>query len=145
MNKFPKIDNSTSDLGKVLTAELQAAGINVMTEHGLNGLFDNGVGELKTEVLGELHGWVFRRNQIRWIGEGPGINADSASDLYTKYGKSLHAYGDPSPRNPAEVAEGLACGQYHINSPDALNALAGAIRGIVARWRLAHGTNQSQE
>ena len=55
------------DIDDALAAELQAAGIEVHRFRFLK----NGKSEVDTEVVGDLHGWSFRRAWYYWRAEGP--------------------------------------------------------------------------
>jgi hypothetical protein len=121
-----------TDADAEVAAELEAAGITVAR---LPESMRNSMGEVKTIVTGELHGWAFERKWYYWNAEGPGIPCEVAEQLYKEHGNVVRLNGDAGSPSPRRTLLGLAAGRYHIDSQDGLNALAHAIRTIVARTR----------
>lgn len=125
--RFPNKAGSHADTDDVLTAELEAAGITV---HRMD-VFRNRNGEVKTSVLGELHGWGFERSWHYWICDGPGIECAIAEKLHESHGKSVRVDGHCGCPSPRAWFGGLACGRYHVDDSEGLKALADVIKGIV--------------
>ncbi len=108
--------------------ELREAGITVAT---LPEYFRGRNSEVPTTVLGDLHGWNFERAWYYWIAKGPGIPLVDATELHKYYGKDARVNGDCTRPSPLERFKGLACGSYHVDTQEGLNALAATIRRIV--------------
>jgi hypothetical protein len=125
---FPNKAGTHTDTDDVLAAELEAAGITVRRMEVLR----NRNGEVKTSVIGELHGWGFERSWYYWICEGPGIECAIAEKLHASHGKSVRVDGHCGCPSPREWFGGLACGRYHVDDAEGLKALADVIKGIVA-------------
>jgi hypothetical protein len=111
----------------ILVSELEMAGINAQKHEFMRKL----PGEVKTAVRGSLFGWCFTRVWCYWICEGPGINVDTAERLHKSHGEVVRVDGHCGSPNPRDQHHGLACGKYHVDSPDGLKALADAIKGLV--------------
>jgi hypothetical protein len=66
---------------KELSAELTAAGIEV---HDFGPTMkDHCKAEVKTSIVGGLHGWHFKRARRYWIAEGPGLPPAYATPFFT--------------------------------------------------------------
>ena len=138
MNGFPNKAGTHADTDAILRAELKAAGIPTIYEHdGLDEsryaqVFRDMSGEVKTSVIGLLHGWKFTRAWYYWVGEGPGIEFAAAQKLYESHGKTARVLGHAGGISPLAAYKGLACGLYHVDDADGLKALADTIRDLVA-------------
>jgi hypothetical protein len=117
------------DVDSELIDELTLAGISVNVYEFLR----KSSGEVKTAVIGGLHGWSFRRAWSYWIATGPGIPIDDAMVLHEKHGKVVRADGHCGSPSPFEMFYGLGCGSYHVDSLIGLKALADTIKQVVAR------------
>lgn len=136
---FPNKAGDHADTDDILRAELKAAGIPTLQEDAGNppdylaDMLRRNSGEVKTSVIGVLHGWEFKRAWYYWMCEGPGIEIAAAELLQEQYGSVARAYGDCACRGPRFWCNGLACGSYHVDSPEGLKALADTIRDLVAK------------
>ena len=128
---FPNKAGNNPDNDEVLRKELEEAGITIekMTD------FIQEKYEVKTSIYGTLGGWIFFRAWYYWVAEGPGIPYDEAMELQRKLGKVLRASGDCGCRGPGFWFGGLACGNYHVDTQDGLNALSGVIRRLTDNYR----------
>jgi len=147
---MPVIENNA-----ILDAELQAAGIIPIYEQVSreltsvkNGQRDKftleswakstlanfvieGSGEVKTHIIGFLHGWEFKRNWYYWVAKGPGIPPEYASQLHQLHGAYVRVDGHASGPDPIEYCKGFAVGSYHIDKPVGLHAFATMLNQIV--------------
>lgn len=114
------------DVDDACAAELEAAGIAVERVECLRSK-----GEVKSAVIGSLHGWGFRRAWRYWNAEGPGIEVSAAEALHATHGRVVRVEGHCACPSPREWNRGLATGSYHIDSPAGLKALADTIRQLV--------------
>lgn len=128
--RFKNKAGEHTDTDDVLTAELTAAGITVMSHK----IFLVSSGEVKSSVIGELFGWTFKRAWTYWIATGPGIDLVSAERLHLAHGRTVRVDGHCGCPSPGEWFKGLACGSYHVDDQEGLNALADTIRGLVAAY-----------
>ena len=116
------------DCDEEVERELQLAGIEstrlpeVMRKHA---------GEVKTIVLGQLHGWGFTRLWRYWVCRGPGIPLDAATRLHQQFGSLVRVDGHCGCPSPLERFQGLGTGHYHVDTQEGLVALAGTIRQVV--------------
>lgn len=137
MNQFPNKAGDHTDTDDILTAELKAAGILVLSEtespisEGIKNILREQSGEVKTSVRGSLHGWTFERAWYYWIAKGPGIELSEAQALQAKHSKVVRVAGHCGSPSPLEWFKGLAVGSYHVDSPEGLKALADTIKKIV--------------
>lgn len=137
MSNFPNKAGDHADTDSILTAELHAAGIATVQE--TEGVFDahltellrEASGEVKTSVIGVLHGWQFSRAWYYWVCSGPGIEVEAAERLHAAHGSTVRVAGHCGCPSPREWFKGLACGSYHVDSPEGLKALADTIRALV--------------
>lgn len=136
---FPNKAGDHADTDGILKAELKAAGIQTLqeaegkpTEYFAEFLRRNS-GEVKTSVVGVLHGWEFKRGWYYWMAKGPGIDVESAELLHAAYGNDVRVAGHCGCPSPREWFKGLACGSYHVDTPDGLRALANTIKMLVDR------------
>ena len=90
-------------------------------------------GEVKTGVIGTLHGWEFKRGWYYWMANGPGIDNVTAEKLHAAHGREVRVAGYAGGISPTEWYRGLGCGSYHVDSPEGLKALADTIKEVVAR------------
>lgn len=136
---FPNKAGDHADTDEVLRAELRAAGIQTLQEaegqppEFLADMLRRGSGEVKTSVVGVLHGWEFKRAWYYWMARGPGIEVDAAERLHAMHGKTVRVAGHCGCPSPREWFKGLACGSYHVDDAEGLRALADCIRALVAR------------
>ncbi len=136
---FPNKAGDHTDTDDILRAELKAAGIPTVQEDVgkpqdyLADTFRKASGEVKTSVIGTLHGWEFKRAWYYWMCSGPGIEIAAAERLQEQHGNDVRASGDCARRGPRFWFKGLACGSYHVDSPEGLKALADTIKAIVAK------------
>ena len=117
-----------NDADAEIEAELVAAG--VMVER-LPEVLRERMGEVKTIIMGWLHGWRFERSWRYWIAKGPGIPPVYAEDLHRSHGKEVRVDGNCTCPSPREWMNGFAVGLYHVDSQEGLNALAKTIRRVV--------------
>jgi hypothetical protein len=115
-----------ADVDDALEAELRASGIEV---NRVPELFRKS--EVRTIIMGSLHGWTFKRAWRYWVCEGPGIDVVTAERLHATHGEEVRVDGHPQCPSPREWLKGLACGLYHVDTQIGLNALADTIRGRV--------------
>jgi hypothetical protein len=118
----------------VLSAELEKAGIKVEKYDFLR----RRDREVKTAVMGSLHGWTFDRNWYYWVAKGPGIELAAAEKLHASHGRSVRVDGHCGCPSPGEWLKGFACGHYHVDDQEGLNALADTIREIATRYSHDH-------
>jgi len=114
-----------SDKDEEIAAELEIAKIKVSRCELLRDQ-----GEVKTSVVGDLHGWSFRRAWYYWIAKGPGIPPEYADRLHEKYGQEVRVDGHCGCPSPKEWFKGFAVGHYHIDTQLGLCALADTIRQV---------------
>jgi len=132
MPSFPNMAGR-QDIDDALSAELEAAGIVVHRSP----IAKNGRSEVDTEVMGTLHGWLFKRAWRYWVADGPGIEVAAAERLHATHGREVRVAGHCGCPSPTEWFKGLAVGDYHVDTPDGLKALADTIRELVGRAALA--------
>lgn len=125
---FPNKAGEHKDTDVILTAELSDAGININSLEALR----HGNSEVKTAILGDLHGWTFKRAWYYWVCDGPGIEVNAAEDLHAKHGSTVRVAGHCGCPSPREWFKGLACGSYHVDDAKGLKALADTIRSLVS-------------
>lgn len=128
---FPNKSGDHADTDQVLTAELEAAGIEVYSSE----LLRRNSGEVKTSIRGILHGWIFQRSWYYWVAEGPGIDTETAEALHAAHGNTVRVDGHGLSPAPGEVYQGLACGHYHVDDATGLKALADTIKGLVHKYQ----------
>ena len=134
---FPNKAGDHADTDDILRAELAAAGIQTLQEADgkppeyMADFLRRNSGEVKTSVIGVLHGWEFKRAWYYWMCKGPGIELAAADRLQASHGKTVRASGDCACRGPRFWFKGLACGSYHVDDAEGLKALADAIKGII--------------
>jgi len=90
-------------------------------------------GEVKTQVFGSLHGWLFKRAWRYWVCEGPGLDLEHANWLYDVAPTDARVAGDCSCPAPAAAYEGLGVGVYHCDNPFGLRMLVAAIEAQVMK------------
>lgn len=145
MAVFPNRAGDRPDNDDILSAELRAAGIPTQEDIGgpysehMKTTLRNMSGEVKTAVRGDLHGWTFTRNWYYWVAQGPGIDVDTAEALHATHGRVVRVDGHCGCPRPSEHFKGLACGNYHVDTPEGLKALADTIKGLVARAQARYG------
>jgi hypothetical protein len=112
-----------------LSAELAMAGIPFVIHDFLREMS----GEVKSGVIGTLHGWTFTRAWTYWVCSGPGIEVEAAERLHSKHGKTVRVDGHCGCPSPRERFKGLACGSYHVDDAEGLKALADTIKELVEK------------
>ena len=139
MSRFPNKAGDHADTDEILRAELKAAGIPTLQEDAdkppefFAELLREQSGEVKTSVMGVLHGWTFKRAWYYWTAEGPGIEVTAAEALHATHGQQVRVAGHCGCPSPTEWFKGLAVGDYHVDTPDGLKALADTIKALVSR------------
>lgn len=132
MSRFFQNHAGNSDavgLDAALRAELEYAGIVVeMLPESLRAHY--GV-EIKSTVLGTLHGWSFKRAWRYWVCSEPGIPHQAATDLHCRFGNEVRVSGHCGCPSPMEHYSGLGVGRYHVDTWDGLKALAETISTVV--------------
>lgn len=139
-NNFPNKAGDHADTDRILQAELNKAGIQTLgqlqdqplSDH-LKAMFRKGSGEVKTSITGHLHGWSFKRAWYYWTATGPGIEVDAAERLHATHGQVVRVDGHGGCPSPRQHFKGLACGSYHVDTPEGLKALADCIKALVAK------------
>lgn len=126
MNGFPNMAGKP-DIDDALAAELEAAGIHA----GRYPFLKNEKHEVDTSVRGDLHGWRFERAWYYWRCSGPGIEVAAAERLHAEHGKDVRVAGHCGCPSPTEWYDGLAVGDYHVDTPAGLKALADTIKSLV--------------
>lgn len=115
----------------VLSAELTAAGIPI--ERFPECMRESSGHEPRSVIHGNLFGWFFTRAWYYWIAKGPGIPLDDAMELHEAHGTSVRVDGHCGCSSPLDHFDGFACGSYHVDNQEGLNALAETIRRVKAR------------
>lgn len=139
MSRFPNKAGDHADTDDILRAELKAAGIPTLQEDAgqspeyMADTLRRMSGEVKTSVIGVLHGWEFKRAWYYWRASGPGIELAAADKLHAEHGKSVRVDGHCGCPSPREWFKGLAVGHYHVDDAAGLKALADCIKGLVSR------------
>lgn len=139
VGRFPNQAGDHAETDDILRAELRAAGIPTLQEDAgetpdfMAEFFRRHSGEVKTSVIGVLHGWQFKRAWYYWVAEGPGIEVAAAEALHATHGQVVRVAGHCGCPSPTEWYKGLAVGDYHVDSPAGLKALADTIKALVAR------------
>lgn len=116
-----------NDVDNELAEELTLAGITV---EKLPELMRDKMGEVKSIVIGTLHGWDFKRFWYYWVCNGPGIEVETAEKLHEQHGSVVRTAGMAGGVSPREWFGGFACGHYHVDTQEGLNALAATIRSV---------------
>lgn len=129
MTGFPNKAGDHADTDDILKKELTDAGIKVE----FLDLLRKSSGEVKTGVVGTLHGWMFTRAWYYWECSGPGIPVEAAEKLHKDFGKVVRVDGHCGCPSPREWFKGLGCGSYHVDSQEGLKALADTIKEIVEK------------
>jgi len=111
-----------------LRAELEEAGITV---HSFNFL-KNGKREVDSRIMGEVHGWSFKRAWYYWVAEGPGLPPRYANTLHETHGKAVRVEGHCGCPSPLEYRKGFAVGMYHVDTQEGLKALADMLKRCAA-------------
>ena len=135
---FPNMVRDDIDVDTVLRNELNAAGIVALDQNDgwtpwMSEQMRRASKEVKSAVRGQLHGWHFERASIYWVASGPGIEVEAAEVLHAIHGQSVRVGGDANCPCPREYFKGLACGLYHVDTPEGLKALAETINALVAK------------
>src|ERR1043165_7331072 len=119
---FPNKAGDHENTDEILIAELRAAGISVIGDDepisdNFKRMLRDSSGEVKTWVIGFLHGWELKRAWYYWRCKGPGIEVAAADRLHEKHGRDVCVDGHCGCPSPREWFKGLACGHYHVDSP----------------------------
>jgi hypothetical protein len=117
------------DADGAIAKELEEAGIHV---EKLPEFTREKHPEMRTVVMGSLHGWSFRRAWTYWIADGPGIPPSYANTLHDEHGKEVRVAGHCGCPSPLDWYKGFAVPLYHVDSQAGLNALADTIKKVVA-------------
>ncbi len=134
--RFPNKAGDHEDTDAILTAELNAAGIQTMQQAEGKGpefmaeMMRRNSGEVKTSIMGVLNGWKFERAWYYWMASGPGIELEAADRLHEAHGKTVRVAGHGGCPSPREWFKGLAVGHYHVDDSDGLKALADTIKAL---------------
>ena len=139
--KFPNKAGDHVDIDNILEAELYRAGINAEKHNWLR----TGSGEVKTSVIGTLHGWSFTRAWYYWVCEGPGIEGDIAEKLFNSHGKTVRTGGYYAYSNPRDYYKGSACGLYHVDDDEGLKALTDTIKFIYNKSKILESLRESEK
>jgi hypothetical protein len=137
VSNFPNRAGDHPETDGILIEELHAAGIQTMQEsvgqppEYMNSAFRTTSGEVKTSVMGVIGNWTFKRNWYYWVAEGPGIDIDTAMNLWKTIGKEVRANGDCGCRSPHMWNKGMSCGFYHVDTPEGLHQLASTIKRLM--------------
>ena len=126
---FPNLAGDYPETDDILTKELEGAGIKVEKFE----VFRNKRDEVVTSVKGSLYGWTFERAWYYWRANGPGIEVEAAEKLHATHGRVVRVAGHCGCPTPKEWYKGLACGNYHVDTQEGLNALANTIKGLVEK------------
>jgi hypothetical protein len=118
-----------NDKDNELSLELTEAGIKV---EKLPEICRQSSGEVKTIIIGSLHGWTFTRSWRYWVASGPGIPPVYATPFHKEYGKVVRVAGHCGCPSPIEWYKGMAVPDYHIDTQVGLNAFARMLEKIVA-------------
>jgi hypothetical protein len=111
----------------LLTKELQEAGIPAV--ESLEFLRGKIGCEINTIVMGEIGSWSFERYWRYWVVKGPGIPLEEATKLHQDHGQYCRVNGNC--RCPAPSSNhGFPIGNYHVDTAEALKALANTIKSI---------------
>lgn len=125
----PEIQKKLDHIDETCRLELKAAGIEAVSLECLR----TTAGEVPTKYLGEIPvGWGFRRAWYYWVAKGPGMPPKYASELHAKEGKACRVEGDCGAPDPIEYRQGFGIGTYHVDTPEALAALADTIKRVAA-------------
>ena len=125
---FPNMAGKICDIE--LQAELTKAGIHTKK---LPECLRETVGEVKSIIIGTLHGWSFERSWRYWVAKGPGIPPDDAETLHAGFGQEVRVDGHCGCPSPKEWFKGFAVGLYHVDTHEGLAALANTIKTIFDR------------
>jgi len=117
-----------AEVTAIAEAELKAAGIDV---HIIR-FFPGSRGEVPSNAHGTLAMWGFERAWYYWIAKGPGIPVELAEQLHATHGKVVRVAGHCGCPSPREWYKGFGVGDYHVDSPEGLRALADVLRSIFA-------------
>lgn len=136
---FPNKTGDHEDTDSILTQELTLAGIPTIqatdnTSDAINRMLRRLSGEVKTCVIGVLHGWEFKRAWYYWVAKGPGLEYEVAKKLHEEYGDQVRVDGMAGGQDPYDANKGLAIDLYHVDSLEGLTALADAIKSVIAKY-----------
>ena len=113
-----------AEVTAIAEAELKAAGIDVT----IAGIFSRG--EVPSQAYGSLSGWGFERAWYYWTANGPGLPVEVAERLHATHGTQVRVDGHCGCPSPREQHHGFGIGNYHIDTPEGLKALADALRSV---------------
>lgn len=117
---------TVAEVTALCEAELTAAGIKV----NVIPAFPGARGEVPANVVGSLSMWLFERRWYYWSAHGPGLPVDVAEKLHATHGTQARVAGHCGCPSPREWYKGFGIGDYHIDTPEGLKALADALRSI---------------
>ena len=128
---FPNLARGQTDAVEVIAevtaiceAELKAAGINAAK------LPFTVKGEVPARVMGDLSMWGFERAWYYWRASGPGLPVEVAERLHATHGTVVRVAGHCGCPSPREWYKGFGVGDYHVDTPEGLKALADALRSV---------------
>lgn len=133
MAQFQNLTGTLEENNAALKAELQAAQIQSIDSIVSLTSIQSG---LQASVTGLLGPWAFRREGTHWIAEGPGMPMDVANILHTTMGHEIRVGGATGGADPETHFLGFAVSVYHIDTQDALDIFADALRGVIERSKL---------
>jgi hypothetical protein len=113
-----------TDCDDTIRAELRAAGID-----SFRWPFKK-MGEVPTQLVGCLCGWMFERAWYYWVCSGPGLPIEVARRLYASNRHDVRVDGHCACPSPDAWRGGFAVGTYHVDSPEGLKALAEQLKLI---------------
>ncbi len=119
-----------SAIDRLLSAELQAAGIQVVAHSNWQ----------ERELFAAVGGlvadcWTFTRSTHYWVAQGPAIPFDAAQQLYEDHGSALRIDGFEGSVSPRCWCNGFGVGLYHVETAEALQALAKCIKHVAETAR----------
>lgn len=123
MSNFSNMAGRTG-IDSALEAELSAAGITINNM----GMLLRDRGEVRTGVIGTLHGWLFERAWVYWRAQGPGLPPAYADPLHKTHGREVRVEGHCGCPSPLERYQGFGVSNYHVDTPEGLKALADALK-----------------
>lgn len=128
---LPAYEQVNNELASVKNEHVKKFTLESWADSNLASFFIKTSGEVKTHIVGFLHGWTFKRNWCYWTAEGPGIPPEYAVKLHQLYGNYVRVDGHAGAPDPIEYCKGFAVGSYHIDKPVGLHALAATLNQIV--------------
>lgn len=109
--------------------ELQMAHIEAHKYPGKSVWFERQT-EVPSQFIGGCFSWTFKRAWNYYVAEGPGIPSDLAEEFHAQWGKEVRVDGHCGCPSPLEWFKGFACGHYHIDTQEGLNAFVELLKSI---------------